>query len=53
MLNNNYTASENLQKEDESLEIVEFIKTMLNSIDISSQSKIFTSLDALESSTIK
>lgn len=47
------TSSKELYQKDESLEIVEFIKKTLNSIDTSNQSKIFTSLKILKSSTIK
>lgn len=53
MPQNNNVISKNLQKKDEPLEIVEFIKERLDSIDISSQSKIFTSLSMLESNTFK
>jgi hypothetical protein len=53
MLKNEYKISESLYKENESLEIVEFIKNMLDSIDISNQSKILKSLNALKSNNIK
>ena len=53
MLENNHKSSESLYFEDESLEIVDFIKKMLDSIDISNQSKILTSLNTLKSNINK
>ncbi len=53
MLTNNQEASKSLSLENDSLEIVDFIKKMLNSIDMSNQSKILTSLNALKSNINK
>ncbi len=53
MLTNNQEASESLSLENDSLEIVDFIKKMLNSIDMSNKSKILTSLNTLKTTINK